>query len=78
MAGEDARGLRSAQRLAAGEGHEVGAERDEALEVLLGRQLGRGIDDQRHAVGAAHGGDGRQVGEACRVGREGHGHDRRL
>ena len=44
-AAQHAAGLRTAQRLAAGEGHEVGAVADEAPEIGLRRQLSRGIDD---------------------------------
>ena len=51
--------------------------RDEALEILLGWQLGRGIDDQRQAVSPAHGGDRRQVDDAGGIGREAHRDDRR-
>jgi hypothetical protein len=40
-------------------------------------ELGRGIDDQRHAVGAAYGGDRRQVDDAVGIGREADRDDRR-
>ena len=75
-AGEDAGGLRPAQRLAAGEGHQIGAHRGEALEVLPGRPLRGGVDDQRHAIGAADRGDGWQIDETCGIGREGDRHYR--
>jgi hypothetical protein len=47
---EDAAGLRPADGLAAGVGDEVGPFRDEAAQVRLGRQGGRGVHDHGQAV----------------------------
>src|SRR3954453_13288827 len=60
-AGEDARGLGPADRLAAREGHEVGPFGDETLQVLGRRQLTGRVDDQRQAVPAGEGDDLRQA-----------------
>ena len=49
--GKDAGALRAADRLAAGEADGVGAGGREAAQVLARRQLGRGVDQHRHAVG---------------------------
>jgi hypothetical protein len=57
--GEDAAGLRAPQRLAARKGHEVCAFRNEAPEIVLRRQLRRGVDDHRNPPGM---GDGRHLG----------------
>ena len=50
-AGEDAGALRPVERLAAGEGHQVGADLDEAAQVGLRRQLRGRVDDHRHTGG---------------------------
>src|SRR5215208_3171265 len=60
-AGEDARGLRPADRLAARESDEVGPFGDETLQVLGRRQLTGRIDDQRQAMPAGEGNDLRQA-----------------
>ena len=50
-AAQDAGGLRPADRLAAGEGHQVRAGLDEPPQVARRRQLRRGVDQNRHAGG---------------------------
>src|SRR3954468_5731526 len=60
-AGEDARGLGPADRLAAREGDEVGPFGDETLQVLGRRQLTGRVDDQPQAVPAGEGDDLRQA-----------------
>ena len=50
-AAEDARGLRSANRLAAAEGHQVGAGGDDRSQVGPRRQLGGRVDQHRQVMG---------------------------
>ena len=52
-AGQDAAGLRAADRLAAGEDDQIGPFGDEAAQIRARRQLGRGVDDHRQAVACA-------------------------
>ena len=65
-AAQHAARLRPADRLAAGECHEVGAFGDEASEIGLRRQLRRGIDQHRDPGGMGHADDfgQRRAGEA--------------
>ena len=52
-AGQDAAGLRAADRLAAGEDDQIGALGDEAAQVRAGWELGGGVDDDRRRRGRA-------------------------
>ena len=65
-AAENAGRLRPVDRLAAGEGDEIGPLGDETPEIGLRRQLRCGVDDDRDRGGVRHRDDAAQGGRANR------------
>ena len=66
--------LRTAERLAAAHGHEVRALGDEALQVVQGRYLVGGVDDDGQLMAVGHLGERAQIGPHALHGHVGEGH----